>query len=72
MEGQVKELDFKGRVREEEMQLNNSIWNLQEFIENTDTYDKLSSWEQNDLVKQIVVMQEYSDILGRRIRRFDY
>lgn len=57
------------RVVDEKTSLDEKIQKLAAFID-TDTFDGLPDDEQDRLERQMVVMNEYSEILGERIAAF--
>ena len=64
--------DFQKRVVSEQYDLDEKINSLQEFIETSESYSKLSRYEINDLVVQLRCMRKYSAVLNRRITRFNF
>lgn len=71
-ENKAKELSYEGRVKEEKLQLDSKIKRLQNFIEgDSSSYKFCSGYEKQDLRSQLSVMESYSQILRRRINRFN-
>ena len=57
------------RVVEERVELDNKMDKLSKFLD-TNTYYNLSEGEKGRLVEQLGVMNQYRDVLDRRIAAF--
>ncbi len=60
---------FVERLEEEKKELDIKIKKLQQFIESSTLFPTLKIEEQSDLKSQLGVMNEYSNILKRRLNR---
>ena len=60
--------DFRGRLFEEHTQLSQRIDKLKEFIV-SEKYDKLPEIDRSDLKKQLGHMEQYFNVLCRRVSR---
>jgi hypothetical protein len=58
------------RVVDEKVELDKKAHALSEFIGHNPTFDTLDPEEQGRLKEQNDIMWQYSEILGKRIKRF--
>ena len=63
--------DYQQRVVNEKEQLDIKREALRAFIMSPKEIEKLSDVEKDLLSGQMILMQQYSDILGRRIQAFE-
>jgi len=63
---------YQDLVREEKSDLEKKVFKLQIFVEEDEKFKCLNSYVSVDLVNQLSVMEDYLEILTRRVRRFDY
>lgn len=63
-------LPHKQRVVEEKEQLEDRLTKLTSFISTSHLFPALPKAEQKRLLRQLKVMQEYSEILSERIAAF--
>lgn len=61
---------FQERVVEEKKELDDKLSRLRPFIEGA-TFKTLPDAEQDRLIRQRRLMEEYSDVLGERIAAFE-
>ena len=63
---------YQDLVKEEKSDLEKKVFKLQIFVEKDEKFKWLDGYVSVDLVNQLSVMEDYLEILTRRVRRFDY
>jgi hypothetical protein len=63
---------YQDLVKEEKSDLEKKVFKLQIFVEKDEKFKWLDGYVCKDLVNQLSVMEDYLEILTRRVRRFDY
>jgi hypothetical protein len=63
---------YQDLVKEEKSDLEKKVFKLQIFVEEDEKFKWLDGYVCKDLVNQLSVMEDYLEILTRRVRRFDY
>jgi hypothetical protein len=63
---------YQDLVKEEKSDLEKKVFKLQIFVEKGEKFKWLDGYVCKDLVNQLSVMEDYLEILTRRVRRFDY
>lgn len=62
-------LAHQSRMLDEQMQLEDRINKLRQFINGNPIFGTLSEDERNDQIEQLEAMQKYTECLDRRIKR---
>lgn len=62
---------YQKRLVDEKAELDDKIKKLQRFVESSGAFESLNTYERSDLRRQLVHMTGYSEVLKRRINRFE-
>lgn len=62
---------WQKRVIAEKEELSKKVTSLGKFVLESEEFDKLTDSEKSILMDQLIVMEEYEDILNKRVRSFN-
>lgn len=63
--------EWQIRVIAEKEELSKKVTSLGKFVLESEEFDKLTDSEKIILMDQLIVMEEYEDILNRRLQNFN-
>lgn len=63
--------EWQKRVIAEKEELSKKVTSLGKFVLESEEFDKLTYSEKSILMDQLIVMEEYEDILNRRLQNFN-